>query len=113
MTVQPNGTDAKDIALHFVDMTTGRATPTIMKKTIIQAKVLLSNGYTKDEIIKTIDHIISKGIEMYSLGYVNASINDILREIQKIESSKKVEEQKIKLEETIKSEGKEVIDDGE
>lgn len=86
MTVKPNGTDAKDIALHFVAMTSGRAAPTIMAKTINQAKALLSSGYTREEILKTIDYIIvKKKINMYSLGYVSSAINDVLKELDKIE----------------------------
>lgn len=96
MTAKANGTEAKDIAIHFVEETTGRATPQIMKKSIIQAKILLESGYTKEEIIDVIDFIVSKkSIEMYSLGYVNACINDVLSEIKKHKSSE-IEREKSK-----------------
>jgi UDP-N-acetylmuramoylalanine-D-glutamate ligase len=93
MTVQPNGTVAKDIALHFVNATNQRVTPHIMRKTIQQAKSLLSSGYKKDEIISVIDFLIKhKSANMYSLGYVNASINDILREMKEMEEKERLEQ---------------------
>lgn len=118
MTVPVNGTDAKDIALHFIALTVGRATPTIIKKTVIQAKTLLQSGYTKDEVIKVISYLVDKkGIQMYSLGYVNACINDVLKEIQ---LQQRIEEQKAKAEELKKEiasvqeeQRNEVKDDGE
>lgn len=118
MTVQPNGTDAKDIALHFVKVTTGRATPAIISKTVIQAKTLLQSGYTKDEIIKVIDYLIDvKKVQMYSLGYVGSSINSVLKEIQvkEDEECKKLKSEQIKkevsaIQETQRSE---VTHDGE
>jgi UDP-N-acetylmuramoylalanine-D-glutamate ligase len=93
MTVQPNGTVAKDIALHFVNATNQRVTPHIMRKTIQQAKSLLSSGYEKDEIISVIDFLLKhKSANMYSLGYVNASINDILREMKEMEEKERLEQ---------------------
>jgi hypothetical protein len=83
MTVIANGTHAKDIALHFVDRTTGRATKAIMAKTVTQAKSLLESDYEKKEIIDAIDYVIDvKGVQMYSLGYISASINTILLEMK-------------------------------
>jgi hypothetical protein len=103
--IQPNGTDAKDIALHFIKLTDGRATPDIIKKTIIQAKSLLSCGYTKQEIMDTIDFLIDvKKKQLYSLGYVNSCINNVLREIKSIESKEKTKQIKT----TIDSEREEI-----
>lgn len=86
MNVKANGTHAKDIALHFVQLAEIRTTPQIMGKTIKQAKTLLENGYSKKEVIKVIDFIIlTKKVNLYSLGYVNSSINDVLREIEQQE----------------------------
>lgn len=77
-----NPTDAKTIALYFLDMTTDKYTKSIIARTINQAKNLLSAGYTKEEIIETIDYILDKGdIKMYSIGYINTCINDVLRKI--------------------------------
>ncbi len=88
MTTKPNGTDAKDIALHFIKVTTDRTTPSIIARTIIQAKSLLSSGYSKDEIIDVINYIATKkSVDMYSLGYVSASINSMLKEMEQ-ETSK-------------------------
>jgi len=84
MSPKANGTDAKDIALHFLKITGKRTTPQIVSKAIIQAKSMLESLYTKNEIISVIDYIIDqKKIEMYSLGYVGACINDVLREMNK------------------------------
>lgn len=86
MSVKANGTDAKAIALHFIEQTTGRATPNIISKTIVQAKSLLNCGYEKNEIISVIDFLLNKGIQMYSLGYVSTCINNILREMEQIKA---------------------------
>lgn len=112
--VKPNGTDAKEIALHFFDMTTGKATPAIMGKTINQVKSILRSGYTKEEIIKTIDYIVDvKGVNMYSFGYVNASINSILMEIKEKEKAEKEREQRKEIEKQVTASAKEVKADDE
>lgn len=109
MSVKANGTDAKDIALHFLNLTEGRATKAIMGKTIMQAKSILEAGYTKEEILMVIDFIIStKNIQMYSLGYVSASINDALREAKK---HKEQQENKLKMEQLAKEQRVEVSTD--
>lgn len=114
MTIQPNGTDAKDIALHFVNITVGKATPAIMKKTISQAKTLLSSGYTKEEIIKAIDYIIDvMHVDMYSLGYVNTAINDVLKQIRQKEKEEAIKEIVRKAEEEISASEDEVVVDEE
>lgn len=117
MTVKPNGTDAKEIALHFIELTVGRATPAIVSKTITQAKILLQSGYTKQEIIDVINYVIDvKHVHMYSLGYVNSCINNILNEIkinkEKEEAIKQKEEIKQQMEEQ-QIQQNEVIEDGE
>ena len=39
-----------------------------MSRTIVQAKSLLSDGFSKDEIIKTIDYVINvKKVDLHSL----------------------------------------------
>lgn len=95
MSPTPNGTDAKDIALYFIKLTQGRATPSIIAKTIRQAKTLLSREYTKQEIIKVIDYIIlEKKYDVYSLGYINTCINDVLREIKKKKEQEELQRKK-------------------
>lgn len=117
MTVKPNGTDAKDIALYFIKVTTERATPAIIAKTVSQAKALLQIGYTKKQILDVIDRIVEKGITMYSLGYVSACINDVLRELKELESIEVKKLQSATIKKEIEShqelQRSEVNDDGE
>ena len=80
-------TSAKNIALHFVETTGNRMTSIIMAKTINQVKALLTDGYTEQEIIEVIDHINAKGVVMYSFGYVNTCINNVLHEIGEIKAN--------------------------
>lgn len=95
MTVHPNGTDAKDIALHFLRATgVERATPAIIARTIRTAKSILASGYSKQEILSVIDYIVDvKKIHMYSIGYVSTVINDVLKELSEKEATKKVREE--------------------
>ena len=90
--MKANGTVAKDIALYFLDLTTDRYTPSIVAKTINQAKQLLEAGYTQEEITSVIDYVTTKtSIEMYSLGYVNATINDVLKKIKEEEEKQEIQ----------------------
>ena len=85
--IKPNGTDAKDIASSFVAHFKQRSTPAEFKKYMMQAKTLLNSGYSKEEIISVIQHLsVHSKVEIYSLGYINACINDTLREINKLKS---------------------------
>lgn len=93
MSVKANGTDAKEIALEFIRYTQGRATPHIISKTIVQAKTLLSSGYTKQEVLDVMEHVITvKNIQMYSLGYINSCINDVLRELEEEKEKERLRE---------------------
>lgn len=115
MSPTPNGTDAKDIALYFIKLTQGRATPSIIAKTIRQAKTLLSHEYTKQEIIEVIDYIIlEKKYDVYSLGYINTCINDVLREIKKKKEQEELQKKKEEVRKQLASEVtcSEVKDDG-
>lgn len=99
MTIKANGTEAKDIALHFLEVTEGRYTQAIIAKTINQAKNLLKAGYSKDEIIKTIDYIVDNtDVKMYSIGYINSCINDVLRKIKEENKEEELEKLRKKLE---------------
>lgn len=85
--------DAKDIACHFVEKTEIRATPALMRKSINQAKSLLESEYTKEEIIKVIDYLVDyRDVDMYSLGYVNSSIHQVINEVNKHEAKQKAKE---------------------
>jgi len=90
MTVKANGTHAKDVALHFMKATgVERATPAIFGRTIAQVKNLMEHGYTKEEIISVIDFVVSSGVKMYSIGYINSCINDVLAKIATQEHTSK------------------------
>lgn len=90
-----DGTVAKNIAIHFLDRTTDRYTPSIVAKTVIQAKSLLKSGYTEEEIKSVIDHIVDNtSVNMYSLGYVSSAINNVLKEIKEEESKEIAKEQR-------------------
>lgn len=91
--VKANGTVAKDIGLYFLRETfVERYTPSIVNRTVGQAKSLLEAGYTEEEIYYAIDHLTARGVDMYSLGYVSTAINDVLRERQAWEDKAKAEE---------------------
>lgn len=112
--VKANGTVAKNIALYFLDLTEGRYTGSVVSKTVIQAKSLLSAGYTEDEIKSAIDYVLDKtSVKMYSLGYISTMINRILVNIdedKKAEEAKRIiAEEKQLYENTVK----EVKNDGE
>lgn len=80
--------DAKDIATYFVNSTDMKASKSLMSRTIVQAKSLLSDGFTKDEIIKTIDYVIKvKKVDLRSFGYINVVISDMLKDVIKYEAS--------------------------
>lgn len=110
-----NGTHAKDIAIYFLDATTDKYTPAIVRKTIMQAKQLLETGYSKQEIIDTIDYIILRTpAVMYSLGYVSSAINDVLRtlniERKEAETRRIIEESKANY---VEEDTEEVVEDVE
>lgn len=107
--VKANGTQAKEIALHFLDVTTdGRNTRHVIAKTITQAKSLLNTGYTRDEIIGTIDYMVKRGAKMFSLGYINASIGQVIEDVQRELNKEKTLQEVHRLEELTKSQQNEV-----
>lgn len=85
-----NGTEAKDVALHFLKaIGVERFTSSIMGRTIKQSKEILQAGYSVKEVTMVIDRLVAKGVDMYSIGYVSASINDVLAEIKEFEEVEK------------------------
>ena len=91
MTDKANPTDAKTIAFHFLDATTdGRNTSHVIAKTIRQVKDLMNVGYTKDEIIATIDYVLALGVKVYSFGYFSTCIANVLVEVNKRKASSHV-----------------------
>lgn len=109
MTKKANPTDAKTIALYFLNATTdGRNTPIVIAKTITQVKSLLNVGYTKDEITATIDHVIARGVQMYSFGYLSTCIANVLVEVNKNKTSSEAVKAKQELDEMQKKAMEEV-----
>jgi hypothetical protein len=95
-----NGTDAKDIALYFLEQTTERYTKPVIARTIITAKSILTSGYTKEEILLVIDRVLKSKPNVYSLAYISACIEDVLRQIKQEDLAKqavKVKEEQEKL----------------
>ena len=78
-----NATDAKDVALHFYKRKNWRP-DAILGRTVNTAKSILSNGYSKTEIISVIDYLFDTShVDIYSIGYVSHCINDVLDKIKK------------------------------
>lgn len=114
MAVKPNGTDAKFIALHFLKETgVDRPTSGVVARSIKQVKTLLDEGYTKDEILATIDHLISRGVNMYSIGYISSAIIDVLKELEQASQKEHGKELRKELEQQQALERKAVETDGE
>lgn len=85
---------AKEIALYFLDLTQDKFTPAIVSRNVKQSRELLEAGYTKEEIIRVIDAVLKRNPNVYSLGYISASINDVLRELNEFEKREAVEKQR-------------------
>lgn len=96
MTIQPDGTAAKDIALYFIRITGGSLSTSNVGKTIIQAKKLLSLGYKKQNIIDVIDYLIASNINIYSLGYLFSCIESTLNTLE-VAKKAKTEKEKLTL----------------
>lgn len=101
--------DAKDIAVHFVNSTDMKASKALMSRTIVQAKSLLSDGFTKDEIIKTIDYVKNiKKVNLRSFGYINVVISDFLPSVLKYEAQQSSQETQQKIMDFIEASRNEV-----
>ncbi len=72
---------AYNIATYFLKKTKQNTTANL-KKTLNQANRLLDKGYSENDIINSIDLVIEKGINIYSLGYITTCIDDCLKELQ-------------------------------
>lgn len=99
---------ASSVAKYFVKATDLRVTRAIMAKTVNQAKSLLNHGYTEQEIIEVINHIIARGTSMYSLGYVNTCINNVLHELNEIKQKQTKTDLKQTIRQMVKQEKVEV-----
>ena len=87
MTINP--TVAKDIALEWLALLGQRPTPPLMARLIKQVKGLMETGFTDEEIRYAMNHITSMKPDVYSFGYVEASINDVLRKRKEEEQREK------------------------
>lgn len=105
------GKQAKQIALYFLTKTEAeRYTPAIISKTIVQARSLLRHGYTLEEVIACIDYIVDSGRKIYSFGYINTSINDVLRQIKNNSLKEKKKEVEQAMKEELERRRREVIE---
>ena len=111
MAVKANGTHAKEIAIHFLNLTTdGRYTSAIVSRSIGTVKSLLLKGYTKEEIMETIDYCHDvKKVNMFSIGYISHAINDTLREIRELQAAEKKREEAKKIQASVTSLRKEEV----
>jgi hypothetical protein len=80
MSVQPNGTHAKEIALHFLNAAHQPLTKNNVAKTIKHAKSALDDGYTRDEIFLTMDNVFEtrKLTNIHSFGFIMSCIDEVL-----------------------------------
>lgn len=107
MTIHPNGTDAKDIALYFLKVTGQPVTSPIVSRTIGQVKRLLDQRYTKQQMLDVIDYIIIKQKKnVYSFGYINSCIKDVLDELNEQAKQERYKEVAQRMEQTLEEEMK-------
>lgn len=77
---------SKSLAFYFFEKTNQKATPALIARTIASAKMMLKSGYTYEEIVSVINYVIDvQKTEMYSIGYIEVSINAILHKIKSLE----------------------------
>lgn len=93
MVVDP--TEAKEIALEWLKLLGNKPTPPLMARTVKQVKGLMQVGFSDEEIRYTMEYVVRTNPNVYSFGYVEACINDVLRkraEEKRKEESKQVSE---------------------
>lgn len=90
---EANGTDAKDIALHFCAKCNIHPTSTIIARTIVSVKQLLANGHTKKRIIDCINYSVDvKKLDLYSFGFIVKAIDNMYKEMDNHEELEKYRE---------------------
>lgn len=88
MTVQPNGTHAKEIALHFLQLANQPVTKTNVAKTIKLAKATLEEGYTRDEVFAVMERVFaSKRANIHSFGYITSCMEQMLDDMRAAEQA--------------------------
>lgn len=88
-----NPTDAKEVALEWLKLKGDKPTPPVMSRLIYQIKGLMENGFEKDDIMYTIKHVLQVKPDVYSFGYIEASINDVLRQRDALKQAQQAKEQ--------------------
>ena len=81
-------TDAKEVALYFCEAK--QINPSqkgVMPSAINNAKRLLADGWSVDEIMETIDYVLNTNPSVYSLGYLSFCIESVQEKIQKKRSA--------------------------
>lgn len=83
MTVQPNGTHAKEIALHFLKLANQPVTKTTVARTIKQAKSLLDEGYSRDEVFTVMERVFEvRKVNIHSFGYITSCMEQVLDDMR-------------------------------
>lgn len=111
-----NPTEAKEVALEWLSLKGYKPTPVMMSRLISQIKGLMEVGFTKDDIIYTINYVLGFKPDVRSFGYIEASINDVLRkrdELKKKTEAKQEVAKQLELEPitVINSESEVVVSD--
>lgn len=88
MTVNP--TTAKDIALEWLALLGLRPVPAQMGRIIKQVKGLMEVGFTDEEIRYTMHEVLNTKPDVYSFGYIETCINDVVRK-RRMEEQRKQE----------------------
>jgi DNA-binding transcriptional MerR regulator len=88
-----NPTEAKEIALEWLALLGQKPTPALMARIIKQVKGLMEVGFSDEEIRYTMKVVVRTKPDVYSFGYVEACINDVLR--KRAEERRKAEVKQI------------------
>ena len=95
MTVNP--TEAKEVALEWLKLKGDKPTPPVMARLIKQIKGLMEVGFTKDDIIYTVEHVLRVKPDVYSFGYIETCINDVLRQRDAVKQAQQAKAEVAKL----------------
>lgn len=89
------GKDARTCVMHYITKAMdGKASKAFISRCMVNAKSLLNDGFTADEIIAVIDYSIDvKKLNIFSFGFYNASIDNLLREVKQLQLQTKTQEQ--------------------
>lgn len=75
---------AKVVTTYFINKCLDNAEKQVWQRTTVQAKALLKQGYTVEQITNAIDYIVDvKKFKPYSFGYISKSIKDVLETLHR------------------------------